>query len=275
MDAKKEKLIQELRAVFRSCPGGTVGAEAALPGCEGLVLFDEPLFGISDAADPLYLKFKEKEVIGDNFMLPSEWLPEARSVIALFLPFSEAVKRSNRGDPETTSPEWLHGRIEGQAFVNELTRRFLAFFERRGIKACVPSLDPRFAVRTTVLPADDPKGLHIASNWSERHIAYASGLGTFCLTRGLISAKGVAGRYASIIVSEAYEADERPYTGVYDWCIMCGACISRCPAGAISLDGGKNQAKCKEWMDLMKIRYSPRYGCGKCQVGVPCESRIP
>ena len=139
----------------------------------------------------------------------------------------------------------------------------------------MPSLDPRFAVRTTVLPADDPKGLHIASNWSERHIAYASGLGTFCLTRGLISAKGVAGRYASIIVSEAYEAYERPYTGVYDWCIMCGACISRCPAGAISLDGGKNQSKCKEWMDLMKIRYSPRYGCGKCQVGVPCESRIP
>ncbi len=56
---------------------------------------------------------------------------------------------------------------------------------------------------------------------------------------------------------------------------MCGTCISRCPAGAISLEGGKNQIKCKEWMDLMKARWSPRYGCGKCQVGVPCESRIP
>ncbi len=92
---------------------------------------------------------------------------------------------------------------------------------------------------------------------------------------GLISAKGVAGRYASLIVSEKIEPDERPYTGVYDYCIMCGTCISRCPAGAISLEGGKNQIKCKEWMDLMKARWSPRYGCGKCQVGIPCESRIP
>ena len=25
----------------------------------------------------------------------------------------------------------------------------------------------------------------------------------------------------------------------------------------------------------MKAKYSPRYGCGKCQVGVPCEFRAP
>ena len=275
MDAKKEQLIRELTGLFENCPGNTVDAAHALPGCEGLVIFDEPIFGVSSADDPLYLRFKDKEVIGDNFMLPSEWLPEAGSVISFFLPFTERVKQSNRGDPETTSPEWLHGRIEGQAFINELTRRMKAFLESRGWEACVPALDPRFAVRTSELPADDPKGVHIASNWSERHVAYASGLGTFCLTRGLISAKGVAGRYASIITSERFEPDERPYKGVYDYCIMCGACISRCPAGAISLEGGKNQIKCKAWMDQMKVRWSPRYGCGKCQIGVPCESRIP
>jgi hypothetical protein len=28
-------------------------------------------------------------------------------------------------------------------------------------------------------------------------------------------------------------------------------------------------------MDDSNIRDAPRYGCGKCQEGVPCENRIP
>ena len=32
----------------------------------------------------------ETEVIGANYMGPYEWLPEAKSVISMFLPFSEA-----------------------------------------------------------------------------------------------------------------------------------------------------------------------------------------
>ena len=275
MKMDKEQVIRELTELFRNTPGNTVGEKDALPGCEGLVMYEEPIFGVSDPADPLYVKFKEKEVIGDNFLGPREWLPEAESVISLFLPFTERVKRSNRGDPEVTSSEWLHGRIEGQAFINAFMRNVKEYFESRGISACVPAQDPRFGVRTTALPENDPKGVHIASNWSERHVAYASGLGTFCLTRGLISFKGVAGRYASIIISGKLEPDERPYTGVYDYCILCGACIPRCPAGAITLEGGKNQIKCRDWVHEMGKRYAPRYGCGKCQTGVPCESRIP
>ena len=275
MNRAKEDLIRELTAIFQGCPGNVVAAEQALSGCEGLVIFEEPLFGFSDAADPIYLTFREKEVIGDNFLLPGDWLPGARTVISLFLPFTERVRSSNRGDPERISAEWLHGRIEGQAFITELMQRIKAHFESRGIRTCVPALDARFGVRTTELPAGDPKGLHIASNWSERHIAYASGLGTFSLTRGLISAKGVAGRYASIIISGAVEPDGRAYSGVYDYCIRCGACIERCPAAAITLEGGKNQIRCWEWVNLTKERYAPRYGCGKCQVGVPCEHRIP
>ena len=275
MDINKKELFQELAQLFKNCPGNTVSEENALPGCEGLVMYEEPIFGVSDPADPLYTEFKKPEVIGDNFLLPAEWLPGAKSVIALFFPFTDRVKSSNRGDPEDTSSEWLHGRIEGQAFINAYMKRVKEYFETQGISACVPGQDPRFGVRTTELPQGDPKGAHIASNWSERHVAYASGLGTFCLTRGLISAKGVAGRYASIIISEKLEPDARPYTGVYDYCIMCGACIPRCPTGAITLEGGKNQVKCSEWVHGTKARYAPRYGCGKCQTGVPCESGIP
>ena len=272
---EKRQIINDMLELFWACDGNVIRGKAALEGCEGLILFEEPIFGVSAADDGIYKTFKRAEVIGENFMLPEEWLPEARSVISFFLPFTKRVRSSNRGDPERTSPEWLHARIEGQAFLNAYTDTLKAYFASRAVSSCVPATDPRFAVKSTVLPPEDHKAMHIASNWSERHIAYASGLGTFCLTRGLISAKGVAGRYGSIIVSEEIEPDARPYTGVYDYCIKCGACVKRCPAAAISLEHGKNQLKCKQWMDITKQKYSPKYGCGKCQVGVPCEGSIP
>lgn len=272
---EKRQIINDMLEQFRACDGNIIRRKAALEGCEGLILFEEPIFGVSAANDDIYKTFKRAEVIGENFMLPEEWLPEARSVISFFLPFTKRVRSSNRGDPERTSPEWLHARIEGQAFLNAYTDTLKAYFASRAVSSCVPATDPRFAVKSTVLPPENHKAMHIASNWSERHIAYASGLGTFCLTRGLISEKGVAGRYGSIIVSEEIEPDARPYTGVYDYCIKCGACVKRCPAAAISLEHGKNQLKCKQWMDITKQKYGPRYGCGKCQVGVPCEGSIP
>ena len=271
----KEKLKNDLLEIFRSCEGNRVPENIALEGCAGLVLCDEPLIGVSSARDALYTVFKQKEVIGENYMPPAKWLPGAKSVISFFFPFTEEVRKSNRGEPRDTSPQWLHARVEGQALITEFTEKLKDYFGKSGIKTCVPATDERFALSVTELPDDDPKGIHIAGNWSERHAAYASGLGTFCLTRGLISAKGVAGRYASIIISEAVEPDERPYSGIYDYCIRCGACIRRCPVDAISLEGGKNQILCKEWNDKARVRYEPRYGCGKCQVGVPCESRIP
>ena len=275
MATDKQQLIREMTEIFRECDGNVIGGGTALDGCVGLVMFEEPVFGVSSPDDGIYREFMKKEVIGPNFVQPGDWLPGARSVISFFLPFTERVRSSNRGTPEETSPEWLHARIEGQDFLNAYTERLKEYFRSRGADACVPATDSRFAVRASVLPPWNRKVLHIASNWSERHAAYASGLGTFCLTRGLISEKGVAGRYGSIIVTEEIGADKRPYEGVYDYCIMCGACVKRCPAGAISLKHGKNQLKCKLWMDKTNRKYDPRYGCGKCQTGVPCEDRIP
>ena len=67
----------------------------------------------------------------------------------------------------------------------------------------------------------------------------------------------------------------RRYTGIDDYCIRCGACARKCPAQAISLEHGKNNVLCNAHLEKMKEKYSPRYGCGKCQVGVPCESSAP
>lgn len=271
----KNELTKEFLRLFYSTEGNTIPDDAALDGCEGLVMFEEPIFGISDAKDSIYMEFKRSDVIGDPFLMPEEWLKGARSVIAFFLPFTERVKVSNRCDLRSTSPEWLHARIEGQTFINRYLEAIRRFFQEMGAEACVPCLDKRFSIRKTPIITDSHESLHFASGWSERHAAYASGLGTFSLSRSLITEKGTAGRFGSIIVSLGIKPDKREYTGITDYCIMCGQCIGRCPFGAIDIRTGKDQKICSSWVDETKERYAPRYGCGKCQICVPCENGIP
>jgi len=69
--------------------------------------------------------------------------------------------------------------------------------------------------------------------------------------------------------------DRRGYENIYDYCSMCGKCAKNCPANAISVEKGKDHRLCFAFLEKTSEKYKPRYGCGKCQVGVPCESRIP
>lgn len=61
---------------------------------------------------------------------------------------------------------------------------------------------------------------------------------------------------------------------------ICGKCISRCPVGAIT-EAGKDKPTCYKHLfqttkDYVKSEYGfDGYGCGLCQTGVPCESKIP
>ena len=255
--------------------GQTEGNTVEIPVIGETVMYEEPLIGFASVDDDIFEVFRRKEVIGSNYFSPKEWLPEARTVISLFLPFTEAVRASNREDTKDPSKEWLYARIEGQEFIGKYMSAIKRHFEERGAAACVPALDERFGLKIEFTANKLRPDFHADSRWSERHAAYACGLGTFSLSRGLITEKGMAGRFASIIVSEVFEPDERKYTGVYDYCIRCGACAKKCPANAITLRYGKNNIKCRLYVESMRKKYSPRYGCGKCQVGVPCESRCP
>lgn len=263
----KENFANACKELFAQCPGNQI----EIPGAGPIALFDMPLIGFASADDPLFEKYKENEIIGSVFLSPEEWIPGARTVAAFFFPFSTAVRDSNRKLPAQPSVPWLYGRIEGQQFLNAFMGRLKCQLENAGIMACVPSQDGRFKVQMESVGDD----FHADSSWSERHAAYACGLGTFGLSRGLITEKGMAGRIASIIMDAELEPDRRRYTGIYDYCIRCGVCAANCPAGAISLEHGKNNAKCNNFLNKMREQYAPRYGCGKCQVRVPCECRIP
>ena len=61
----------------------------------------------------------------------------------------------------------------------------------------------------------------------------------------------------------------------YEYCTKCGACIRRCPANAITMENGKEHIPCDKWNKMIGEKHAPRFGCGLCQVKVPCESKNP
>lgn len=87
--------------------------------------------------------------------------------------------------------------------------------------------------------------------------------------------KGNAVDIPGIVKTVLYDAPLVGFASADDYCIKCGVCAKNCPAKAISLKHGKNNIKCRMHVETMRKKYSPRYGCGKCQVGVPCEFRAP
>ena len=226
-----------------------------------LRIWDPPLVGVAGASDPLWKKMKEPQVIGPDHLTPEEWLPGAKSVISYFLPFTEHIRNSNRLDGKP-STEWLYGRYEGEMFNNSLRRLIIGLVEADGGTAVAPAIDKRF-----VMTANQ-------SNWSERHVAFIAGLGTFGLSRSLITPLGTAGRYGSVIVDWELEAKPRPYNVFDDFCSKCGKCIERCPCGAITEEGKDNES-CSQYLFSIYELNKPRYACGKCQTAVPCEYKMP
>jgi epoxyqueuosine reductase QueG len=132
-----------------------------------------------------------------------------------------------------------------------------------------------------------PSGGGFLSSWSERHIAYAAGLGTFSLNDAMITEKGIAVKFVSIVTDMKLQPDVRTAKSHTENCLYlsngtCGACIKRCPVGAISKEG-HDQMKCYAYVygEASKQRAiaagasAQGSGCGLCQSGVPCEYKNP
>lgn len=246
------------------------------PDLAGMRIFDSPIAGFAAADDPYFELLLRPGVVGPHFRLPGDWLAAARTVVSFFFPFAGQVRQSNVADLEWPSPEWMHGRIEGQAFLVAMANGLATALGADGHETVVPVVHPDFWSRDAA--ADDPGGgdrPEFTSNWSERHVAHVAGLGTFGLSAGLITAKGMAGRFISLVTGLELPPDERPYRAWDEYCVYCGACIPRCVFKAISFEKRKDHAVCGAIASRNKRKFHPWYGCGKCQVRVPCETRIP
>ena len=243
-------------------------AQAIGPEYINLKIYDDPIWGCADPNDILFQQLKS-EVIGPHFKLPLEWNSKAQTVISLFFPFTEGLVKSNNKCKADPSDMWLHGRVEGQKCLNDVAKFISNLFETHGYTTMCPGLSGDFF---SVQKGDS---LNFTSNWSERHVAYVCGLGTFGLSRGLITEKGMAGRFLSVVTQANLEKTPRKYQSAYEYCTMCNACGKACPVDAISLEDGKNNIICSDFLDITKAKFKPRYGCGKCQTMVPCARRIP
>lgn len=253
-------------------PENRIGAEAAVDArAVGQPLVEAPLLlKVAAADDPLFGEYQRPEVIGPHHALPGDWLPGARSVIALFLPYGRAWRSWPGRELPPPAGEYFYG-PEGGALQETIAKALIAAIAAAGYTALAPRLDGRYWYQ----PSYRPEAEHnFTSNWSERHVAYAAGLGTFSLNRGLITARGMAGRLISLVSDLPLPPDQRPYRGLTDYCNHCGACIARCPQGAIDRNG-KRHRPCAELLDAARPYYHGEHNCSACQTRVPCATRIP
>jgi epoxyqueuosine reductase QueG len=246
----------------------------------------DPLVGFSSGADPLYEYIKEH--IGYFYWTPLEIFnktfphlsvqADQITVISWTLPHTEETKAGNRRETVYPSERWARARFYGEMTNNELRKHVVQTLQKAGFEAVAPSISPLWETKTS-------ESCGLASTWSERHAAYVSGLGTFGLCDGLITPRGKAMRCGSVIAHVIVPPTKRPYNDRHSYCLffskgLCGKCIQRCPAGAIT-QRGHDKTKCLNHLtpttaEHVRSYYGfDSYSCGLCQTGVPCESRIP
>lgn len=244
-------------------------------------IFEEPVVGFASGDDPLFSQYKT--IIGEFHMTPREILekatgktPEKVSVISWILPIAEKTKATMRHEKTYPSERWVHAREFGQMFNEFLRAQVANLLQEKGYPAVSPFISPFFQR----LVSDTDR----TSNWSERHTAYACGLGTFSLNDALITPKGMAMRCGSVVAGLELPATPRGYEFYAAYCPFkvdgsCGKCVDRCPAGAITAKG-HDKIKCFKFQAGLAAPEVKRYpleriGCGFCQTAVPCESAIP
>ena len=198
-------------------------------------------------------------------------------MVSWVLPQRQVVRRANRRAKKYPSEEWARIRVYGEEFNVALRRHLVQSLEEAGHAAIAPMLVPNWTIVKS-------QRFSYASSWSERHAAHAAGLGTFGLCDGLITARGKAMRAGSVVARIAIDPTPRPYADHRAYCLYfaegtCGKCIDRCPARAIT-EAGHDKEKCRQHLarsrDYVEKTYKfVGYGCGLCQVGVPCEAGIP
>ncbi|MFC1971623.1 epoxyqueuosine reductase [Chloroflexota bacterium] len=255
------------------------------------VMFDESMVKFADGDDPIFTEYKSiiapihltpREALAKAYNKSPEDMPARLSVISWILPIAEETRKSNRAETRVPSRLWSHTRWYGELSNNKLRSWVVELLTNAGYLAVAPMLQSYFKIYT------DEKGLY--SNWSERHIAYAAGHGTFSLSDGFITEHGIAHRCGNIVTSLTLPVSNRTAKSRYSNCLFylgvdCQSCIKRCPAGAIT-EKGHDKNKCHQY--LQDIGYDPKKmrkhgydnektvaGCGLCQTKVPCEFKNP
>jgi epoxyqueuosine reductase QueG len=227
--------------------------------------WNEPIVGFADSENDLFYSYRE--VIDENYLLPGDILPGAKTVVSYFIPFTEELVRTNfKGDGP--SREWAVAYLETNKLLKELGEYLIGKLDKIGAGANMARFDaPGFDTHKVI------------SYWSQRHAAYAAGLGTFGLNNMLITNKGCCGRFGSIVTDAAVEPDPvvKKERCLYKCNSTCKKCVEACPSKALVVDGF-DRHKCYELLleyDKMFSDLEETDVCGKCVAMIPCSFTNP
>lgn len=264
-------------------------------------IFSDPYIGVSSGDDPIYLKFKE--VVGEEHYTPAElWLADGLPdqeglmsklrVVSIVFPFVDEIRKVSKDAEKIPAEIYLVGRNYANPFMRDLLRKILKHIEDLGYKATAGMLSENFTIFT--------KG-RFYSNFSERHAAFAAGLGTFSWHEGMITDVGCNVRFSSFITDAPFKVTPRKSDEPYANCLYhakgtCRKCQERCPGNAIT-DDGHDKNKCYYYQQKIGRKIKAKLGsilkpssrrinnelkpgwfpvgCAFCQFKVPCMDRNP
>ncbi len=206
---------QEIKKFVRTSPLNR------LPFINDYVIWDQPLVKFADGDDPIFTEYKT--IIAPTHLTPREALAQAGSksprdmparlsVISWILPAVEETRKSNRAETLVPSRLWSHTRWYGGKFCEALQEHVVELLTEMGYLAVAPMLQPYFKTYT------NERGPY--SNWSERHIAYVAGHGTFSLSDGFITERGIAHRCGSVVTDLVLPASPRTAENHYSNCLF-------------------------------------------------------
>jgi epoxyqueuosine reductase len=277
--AQVEKIILDFWA---TAPGNSLFPDS------GEKAWAKPHVAVASGDDPLFALFKE--MIGPFYWTPEEAFALAfptnlspaseLRVISYVLPQTPTTRADQRNEKLLPAERWARSRFYGEQFNCDLRLHLAATLTEKGFPAVAPERLPTFNIQQS-------ERYGIVSNWSERHAAFVAGLGTFGLSDGLITRRGKAVRFGSVVCRMELPVTPRPYGDDHHaWCLWfakgtCGACAPRCPADAITTANGHDKEACRRYIREVTAPYATAtYGtgatpCGLCQVRIPCEAQIP
>ena len=229
-----------------------------------------PLTGFADALDPDFLKLRM--LVNQSHKLPMDILPEARTVVSFFIPFTRKVVAANERH-QSVAEEWAIAYSETNRLIEEICSSLAIILGKEDVKA---KWEP---------PTYNFDKESMTSYWSHKSVAKIAGLGSFGLNQMLITDSGCAGRLGSIIIDAAItpppKSDIQRCLHLIDK--SCVACVERCPNNALTvagLDKHRCYQRCLEadraYSHLAESRglRGPFDVCGKCSLG-PCSLEAP